>query len=439
MSNTPERILAIKTGCEDTMSTLNDVLVNELRAKAAISTPQVEAAFRAIPRHLFVPDVSLEEAYSNFPIPTKFQDGRPISSSSEPAIMAIMLEQLDLKPGHKVLEIGAGTGYNAALMAHIVGPTGEVITVDIDEDIVASAKAHLSAAGMDRVHAICAEGGYGYSEAAPYDRIILTVGASDITPAWQQQLKPNGRLVLPLALQGVHQVVALAQADAHLVSISVKRGNFMMLRGDFAAASPNFVPLAADPNLSVQTPENRPIDGEALYRWLTGPSHDWDTGVTISPLDLGQFGNFGLWVAAHLPELSILVGNGDMVGRDIVPPLETVGGKNRYVATAFLLGDEGMAALMRSPGQPLPFTDPAHPYADGAPFRLYVRQFGADDSVVQRLMDVIKGWEEAGRPSTEQLYLRIYPKATGYIPGEDELVVDTQWNRFVVAWQRASN
>src|SRR5581483_5459570 len=115
--------------------------------------------------------------------------------------MAIMLEQLQLKPGLRVLEIGAGTGYNAALMAHIVGETGQVITIDIDEDIVYNARLHLVTAGFERVQVICADGGAGYAHAAPYDRIILTVGASDITPAWRDQMKPNGRLLLPLTLR----------------------------------------------------------------------------------------------------------------------------------------------------------------------------------------------------------------------------------------------
>jgi len=102
--------------------------------------------------------------------------------------MAIMLEQMELEPGHRVLEIGAGTGYNAALMAHIVGGEGLVATLDIDEDIVADVRKHIADAGLGNVTVVRADGGYGYPPDAPYDRIILTVGVWDLVPAWLEQL-----------------------------------------------------------------------------------------------------------------------------------------------------------------------------------------------------------------------------------------------------------
>src|SRR5258708_24206156 len=98
--------------------------------------------------------------------------------------MAIMVEQLALQPGDRILEIGAGTGYNAALMAHLVGPKGQVVTVDIDQDTAAAAQAHLATAGADDIRVLCGDGALGYPEAAPYDRIILTAGTWDIAPAW---------------------------------------------------------------------------------------------------------------------------------------------------------------------------------------------------------------------------------------------------------------
>ena len=97
---------------------LRTALVETLRARGRLQSPAIAAAFAQVPRHLFVPDVSLDEASRDTFIATKRQpDGEVISSSSQPEIMAIMLEQLDLRPGQRVLEIGAGTGYNAALLA----------------------------------------------------------------------------------------------------------------------------------------------------------------------------------------------------------------------------------------------------------------------------------------------------------------------------------
>src|SRR5262245_63028457 len=125
---------------------LHQALVDTLQRDGFIQTPRVLAAFRAIPRHLFLPGVALDKVYQNEPVATIRQpDGRALSSSSRPAIMALMLEQLCLEPGQRVLEIGTGTGYNAALLAHIVGETGQVTTIDIDQELVESARQHLDA------------------------------------------------------------------------------------------------------------------------------------------------------------------------------------------------------------------------------------------------------------------------------------------------------
>ncbi|HWT06721.1 MAG TPA: hypothetical protein VN224_13250, partial [Xanthomonadales bacterium] len=99
-------------------------LVRQLRERGAVRTERVGAAFARVPRHVFVPDVSAEDVYADRSIAIKLQDGVPISSSSQPAIMAEMIEMLALHGGEHVLEIGAGTGYNAAVLAELVGPSG---------------------------------------------------------------------------------------------------------------------------------------------------------------------------------------------------------------------------------------------------------------------------------------------------------------------------
>src|SRR2546422_11414688 len=114
---------------------LHRALVDGLVSRRCITDPRVEAAFRAVPRHLFLPSLVPEEAYRNVAIPTKFVNGEAVSSSSQPEIMATMLEQLGLDPGHRVLEIGAGTGYNAALMANLGGRAGAAYTIHLEDDL----------------------------------------------------------------------------------------------------------------------------------------------------------------------------------------------------------------------------------------------------------------------------------------------------------------
>jgi protein-L-isoaspartate(D-aspartate) O-methyltransferase len=134
---------------------LRDRLADELLADGTIESKEVEAAFRAVPRHLFAPGATLEEAYAPDQVVAKRQDKHDvtISSVSAPQIQALMLEQAALGPGMKVLEIGSG-GYNAALMAELVGPDGEVTTIDIDPEVTDRASRCLDEAGYSRVNVV---------------------------------------------------------------------------------------------------------------------------------------------------------------------------------------------------------------------------------------------------------------------------------------------
>src|SRR5215472_942045 len=163
----------------DELARLRERLAAQVIAANRIGSEPIAAALRAVPRHLFLPDLRPELTYADDAIVTKRDEsGRPVSSSSQPAIMVIMLDQLDLAPGQRVLEIGAGTGYNAALIRHIVGGSGQVTSVDIDEELTRSASAHLVSAGYPDVIVLTADGTDGCPAYAPYDRIIATVGVS---------------------------------------------------------------------------------------------------------------------------------------------------------------------------------------------------------------------------------------------------------------------
>ena len=138
----------------------------------------------------------LERIYSDEPLLSRRD---PPSSTSQPSLVMNMLETLDIRPGARVLEIGAGTGWNAALMAHLVGPPGSVVSIDNQPDVAQSARRHIKRAGLKNVHIVTGDGANGYPKAAPYDRLITTVSCPDVFPAWRQQLKPNGIAVITLS------------------------------------------------------------------------------------------------------------------------------------------------------------------------------------------------------------------------------------------------
>ncbi len=427
---------------------LQNMLVNELIAKKVITLSQVEAAFRVVPRHLFLPELPVAEAYTDRAIPTKRLDNRWVSSSSQPAIMAIMLEQLDLPAAmaddkferdtavYKILEIGAGTGYNAALMAHImahtVGERGQVISMDIDADIVAAAREHLAAAGLERrVRLVCADGGYGYAADAPYDRIILTVGAPDIMPAWWEQLRPGGRLVLPLDIMGMQESIAFVRAGDYLESRSIRNCGFMPLRGAFAAASINAIQVGPQPDLLIEAGNHPDPDAPQVYRWLTGPSQDRVSGVSVRMWELG---GLRLYLALYGFDLYRLIAQADGTQDNLVPPLVRLGGEWQSISTYIGLNATGMVALTYPPGEPAPLLAPADPGTRDTFFPLVVRRFGAARPLAEELVRAIRAWQAAGRPNAEQLYVRAYPKPTVYAPRSGEYVVEKEWTRLVLSW-----
>lgn len=212
---------------------LNEHLVDVLVADGSVRSPHVEAAFRSVLRHHFLPGTPLDEVYSGTAIVTRRRpDGMPTSSSSDPRIMARMLEQLDVQPGHHVLEIGAGTGYNAALLGHLTGGKGRVTTVDIDPVVTAAAAENLGRAGFGRVGVVTADGWAGVPSAQPFDRIEATVGVWDLSPAWIAQLRTGGVLTVPLWLRaGLQASVALHKSETGLRSRSLEPCGFMRLQG----------------------------------------------------------------------------------------------------------------------------------------------------------------------------------------------------------------
>ncbi|MCA9903235.1 MAG: methyltransferase domain-containing protein [Anaerolineae bacterium] len=363
------------------MTARQQAMVDDLKARGLIQTEAVEAAFRSVPRHLFLPDVALERIYRDDAIVTHYNAQRqPISSSSQPAIMAIMLEMLALEPGHRVLEIGAGTGYNAALMAHIVGETGQVTTIDIDTDFVHEATDHLNASGYSQVRVLCGDGALGAETFAPFDRIILTVGAGDIAPAWRDQLQMRGRLVLPLTLRCIPRVIAFERTSEHgLTSVSVTLGGFMPLRGVDAIDESLHV-LPGDQKISFWSDGKAEVNLGAIAQTMIMPVHDVSTGVYAKMIS--TWAGWAMWLELHDPAFGqVFIERQKQKER---ARLEQLCGllEGKQVVVIVPAGDH--VRKRRSTG-----------------IELLVRVFGDSDVLAARLTNHLLNWQTAGCPPLE--------------------------------------
>ncbi len=179
-----------------------------------IEDPDVLAAMEQVPRHEFVPPEEVEQAYDDHPLPIGY--GQTIS---QPYIVALMTELLAVKPGDKVLEIGTGSGYQAAVLAEL---TDEVYTVEIIPELAASAAERLRRLGYTQVHTKTADGYHGWPEQAPFDAIIVTAAPDHVPPPLIEQLKDGGRLVIPVGPPGGYQTLwRITKRDGEVVSENI--------------------------------------------------------------------------------------------------------------------------------------------------------------------------------------------------------------------------
>lgn len=280
-----------------------DVLVDKLLGSRIITTPSVEAAFRAVPRHAFVPPgTPLEQVYAvdRAVVTKRDRDGAALSSVSATYVQARMIEQAGVGRGMRVLEIGSG-GYNAALLAEVVGPEGRVVSVDIDADITERTRALLHETGYaERVEVLQADAEHGVPGHAEFDRILVTVGAWDIAPAWLTSLVSDGVIVVPLRMNGVTRTIAFHRDGDHLTSSSSEVAGFVPMQGD--GARPERIlrlPDGHGRHVSLYFDADAPHEPARLDRVLAlGRAEVW-SGVTV---EHGvSFADLHLWFAGFLP------------------------------------------------------------------------------------------------------------------------------------------
>ncbi|GAA1414337.1 methyltransferase, FxLD system [Catellatospora coxensis] len=396
---------------------LRDSLVERLRQRGALRSPEIEAAFQDVPRHLFVPGFPLEQAYGDNSVYTKTaQDGAQISAASEPGIVAMMLHQLDIRPGHRILEIGAGTGYNAALMGTLAGDSGHVTTIDVDTDLVDAAREHLAAAEAGNVEVVLGDGALGHEAGAPYDRIIATVGAWEIPSAWLDQLAANGRMVVPLRLAGAaSRSIAFERNADRWTSHGSELAVFMPLRG-IGDDARRTVALAEDVTLQVH--KDQDVDASALAGVLSVPRREVWTGVTFPPMVSYEW--MDLWLACTLP---------NAIMRMNVRPSATERGA---VTPMFPWGS---MATIRGTNLAYLTVRPATPESDGG--RSYeVGAIGhgpAGEALASDVAEQVRVWDEQHRAKTVRF--EIPDGAADAEPAAGRFVLHRPQHPIVVIWE----
>lgn len=356
----------------------------------ALRPGRVARAFMAVPRERFVAGVELEEAYEDAAIVIKRDGDEPISSSSQPSMMALMLAQLEAREGERVLEIGTGSGYNAALLSHVVGTSGSVLTVDIDDQLISAARPRLEPYANVRV--ACGDGDL-LDFIAPgerFDRIIVTAAASEVSPAQFAALHEGGRIVLPLELGALQSSVAFERTNDRLRGRSCVGALFMPLRG----VAPH---LARATRLNERTflrlARDGPVDAAEAWRLLaTGGTHA--PGPALGA-DSPQFDALSCWLDVCEPTFCLLTAGGTAAEEGVIPTISRPSRARDRVAFTYGCLARGSFALLERTAQVLG-----------------MRVYGGD-AAESALRAGIERWVAAGRPSQNDLRIEV---AFGELP-----------------------
>ena len=361
-----------------TLEQFHNQLLEGLRQTQLLDNPSVDMAFSAIPRHLFLPNVDPKQAYQDSAIPIKVSlDGETISSSSQPTMMALMFQQMGLEQGMNVLEIGTATGYNAALMKHIVGATGYVTSLEIDNDLTNQARDNLANAGYANVNVVNADAINGYSPRAQYDRIISTVGVWDVPPKWTQQLRSRGRLVVPIWLDGVQVSAAFtSQADGAFLSTDNRPCAFVYLRG--MAAGPQVRKQVGSTSMMILADQVNEIDTASLHHLLSDDLEIHSLGGHLKPKDYWY--GFQMYLMLNEPKNYVFAVYS-------IPPNQKA------------YGMENNGILLFAPTS-VAFAG----YNDGGA----VHSFGGADAFLEMQAHFQK-WVALNRPTSDHLHLRLTP------------------------------
>lgn len=207
------------------MTATNEELVEELVREGWVKTERVKKAFLKVDRGRFVPAESQGQAYVNHALPIGF--GQTIS---QPLVVALTTEALDVGEGHKVLDVGCGSGYQTALLAELAGSKGRVYAVDRVPELVEGAKTRL--AGKRNVEWVVGDGSLGLPGKAPFDRVVVTAACPSAPPALLEQLREGGKLVAPVGSRWHQDLVLVEKVRGEALTRSLLPVVFVPLVGE---------------------------------------------------------------------------------------------------------------------------------------------------------------------------------------------------------------
>lgn len=395
-------------------------MITRIKAAGYTLSDPVLAALRAVERHTFVPDAALADAYASDIVVTKRGSRNEVLSClSDPGIVALQLGQLDVRHGHRVLEIGAGTGFNAALLAYLAGPHGQVTTIDVDADIVAGAQQHV--ADIGNVVVVLGDGALGHPAGAPVDRIIATVGAYGIPESWLSQLAPGGRLVVPLRIAGsVSRSIAFERdGDGRWHSVDHQMCGFVPLRDGAADDPRHMITLTDDKAITLQLNQEHMDNLPRLAGVFDQPRREVWTGVTFGPMESLEW--LYLWLTCVQDRgLCRMAAKESAVATGLVDPMF------RWGAMA-VPGDDDLAYLTWRA-------------ADGARDRRERAEIGVighgptGTALVDRVAEAIQTWNDAFRHRDVRFEIPLDGRDTSE-PSDGRFFLDRPHNPITVIWQ----
>ncbi|MFF9757616.1 methyltransferase, FxLD system [Streptomyces sp. NPDC014344] len=392
-----------------------------------VSSEPVRSALQTVPRHRFAPEANLASAYDggDRAVITRLDgSGAAISSVSAAWLQADMIEHLHLKPGAIVFEAGSG-GYNAELIAHVAGPDGRVVTVDIDPWVVRRTRAFLTEAGSGRVTAIEADAALGApAHLVPrggFDGSMITYNCWDISPAWREQLAEGGRLALPLEMGGYTRAITFERHGEVLHARHFTCCGFVRDQGQQARPVP-VVPLL-DGGLALRFDDGTTADTEGLGEALRGRRHEVATGVTMRAAN-SYFGSLQLYAATTLPAFCRLVSHQD--------PDEGMTAIAKDRDAPAIVGDASLAYLIH-----IQTKDGDRP--ENNEWEWVVHAFGEQGpELAEQLAATVRGWDRHIRAEDNDKHadpvLTVHPAGTPdhLLPAGD--VLDKASSRLVFRW-----